>query len=230
MNTPQANFSERERVARYIRNGPPAFAPGHAGMLQMARVLLVERVPAHAEILIVGAGGGLEIRYFAQAMPGWRFVGVDPAPAMLELARQTAGPAAGERLRLIEGTVSDAPSGPFNAATCILVLGLIPDDGSKRATLEMIRQRLEPGAPFILVDQCIDRSAPDFRLRLDRYAAYALASGVDAETVAGAHTAIEAHPGMVAPWRNVELLDTSGFKDAETFYVGMAWQGWVAYA
>ena len=230
MNTFQANFSERERAARYIQNGPPAFAPGHAGLLQMARVLLAERVPDHGQILIVGAGGGLEICHFAQAMPGWRFVGVDPAPAMLDLARETAGHAAGERLRLIEGTVSDAPSGPFDAATCILVLGLIPDDGSKQATLEMVRQRLKPGAPFILVDLCIDRLAPDFKLRLDRYAAYALASGVDAETVAGARAAIEAHPSMVAPWRNAELLDVSGFKDAEVFYTGMAWRGWVAYA
>lgn len=230
MHTLQANFSEPEHVARYIRNGPPAFAPGHAGMLRMARVLLSERMPDDGQILVVGAGGGLEIRGFAEAAPGWRFVGVDPAPAMLDLARQVAGPAAGERLHLIEGTVSEAPPGPFDAATCILVLGLVPDDGSKQATLGMIHKRLKPGAPLVLVDQCIDRSAPDFQLRLDRYAAYALSAGVDAETVAGARAAIEKLSSMVGPSRNAELLDVSGFKGAEVFYVGMAWRGWVAYA
>ena len=40
----QANFDQPERVARYIEHGPPAFAPGHAGMLQMAGVLLAERM------------------------------------------------------------------------------------------------------------------------------------------------------------------------------------------
>lgn len=80
-------------------------------------------------------------------------MGVDPAPAMLDLTRATVGPTGGDRLRLIEGTVEDAPLGPFEAATCLLVLGLIADDGSKLRTLETIHRRLEPGAPFVLVGQ-----------------------------------------------------------------------------
>ena len=225
----QAVFEDQTRVARYVEQGPPAFAPGHAGMLQMAGVLLAERMGEHGEVLVVGAGGGLEIRHLAGFAQGWRFVGVDPASAMLDLARVTAGPAAGDRLSLIKGTVSDAPPGPFDAATCILVLGLIADDGTKQATLDGIRRRLKPGAPFILVDQCMDRQAPDFQLRLDRYAAYALASGVAAETVAGARRSIEALSSMVSVPREEQLIVEAGFKDIEVFYVGMAWRGWVAY-
>jgi tRNA (cmo5U34)-methyltransferase len=230
MNRMHANFSDTSRVARYIEQGPPAFAPGYFGMLQMAGVLLAERVPAEGRILVVGAGGGLEIRYLAGAAPAWRFVGVDPARAMLELSQATAGPVAGERLRLIEGTVFDVPEDSFDAATCILVLGLIPDDGSKAATLEAVRERLKPNAPFVLVDQCIDRSAPDFELRLDRYAAFALASGVEPDTVAGARAALSTLPGMSAPGRNERLLEEAGFSGVELFYLGMAWRGWVAYA
>ena len=55
---------------------------------------------------------------------------------MLDLAYATAGTMAGDRVTLIEGTGDDAPAGPFDAATCILV------------------------------DQCIDRAAPDVDLRL----------------------------------------------------------------
>ena len=58
---------------------------------------------------------------------------------MLGLARAVAGTATGDRMILIEGTAFNAPPGPFNAATCILVLGLIPDDGSKLSTLEEVR-------------------------------------------------------------------------------------------
>ena len=225
-----ANFVEPERVQRYTEQGPPAFAPGHGGMLQMIGVLLGERMPDNGQLLVIGAGGGLETRYLAGVEPGWRFVGVDPAKAMLDLARAVAGPVAGNRVALIEGTILDAPSGPFDAATCILVLGLIADDGSKLATLLEAHRRLKPEAPFILVDQCIDRSAPDVERRLARYASYALRSGIDANVVAGAKAAVGTLESMVPAWRNEELLREAGFHDSEVFYVGMAWRGWVAYA
>ena len=225
-----ANFADPERVRRYVEQGPPAFAPGHGGMLQMVGVLLAERVPDHGRVLVIGAGGGLEVRYLAGVEPGWRFVGVDPASAMLDLARATAGGVAGDRLQLVEGTVLDASAGPFDAATCILVLGLLPDNGGKLDLLRETRRRLKPGAPFILVDQCIDRAAPDVPLRLDRYAAYALRSGVDPDTVASAKAAVGALESMVPAWRNEQVLSEAGFHDAELFYLGMAWRGWVAYA
>ena len=230
MSERNANFVEPERVKRYIEHGPPAFAPGHGGMLQMIGVLLGETMPDDGQLLVVGAGGGLETRYLAGVEPRWRFIGVDPANAMLDLAREVAGPVVGERLTLIEGTVLDAPAGPFDAATCILVLGLIADDGSKLAMLEEVRRRLKPDAPFILVDQCIDRSAPDVERRLARYANYARRSGVDDDTIAKAKAAVAALESMVPDWRNEELLGEAGFHDVEVFYVGMAWRGWVAYA
>ena len=226
----KANFVDPAHVKRYVETGPPAFAPGHAGMLQMTGVLLDERVPETGTILVVGAGGGLEIRYLAGIAPAWFFVGIDPAPAMLDLARATAGPVAGDRLHLMEGVVADAPPGPFDAATCILVLGLVADGGEKAALLEEVHRRLKPEAPFVLVDQCIDRSAPDFALRLDRYAAYARRSDVDGDTVAGAREAVATMATMATAARNEQLLRDAGFKGIEVFYVGMAWRGWIAYA
>ena len=203
---------------------------GHDDLLQMIGVLLAETVPHDGQLLIVGAGGGLETRYLAGIEPSWHFIGVDPARAMLDLARAVAGPAAGERLTLVEGTVTDAPGGPFDAATCILVLGLVPDDGSKLALLQETRCRLRPGAPFILVDQCIDRAAPEVERRLSRYAAYAFRSGLGADTVANARTALAALDSVVPDRRNEELLQEVGFHDAEVFYLAMAWRGWAAYA
>lgn len=223
-------FTDPEFVSRYVHQGPPAFMPGHAGVLQMAGVLLAERVPADGAVLVVGAGGGLDTRSFAQMEPGWRFVGVDPSPKMLELARAVVGEEVGARLQLIEGTVGDAPEGPFDAATLILVLGMIPDDGSKLGLLEQIRRRLRPSAPFILVDRCDDRHGSNFRRNIDRYAAFARASGVDGATLAGAYESQKANPGLVPAERNEALLAEAGFNDVECFYRGMEWRGWVAYA
>ena len=230
MTSPTSMYANDEWTKRYVKDGPPAFTPGHAGLLQMVGVLLAERTPHDGTVLIVGAGGGLETRYLAGAAPGYRFIGVDPSPQMLDMARTIAGPVAGDRLTLLQGTALDAPPGPFDAATCILVLHVIPDDGSKARTLENVRGRLKRGAPFVLVDQCIDRAASDFERRVERYGAYALASSVDAQTVAGAKEHLRANACMVAAARNEQLLREAGFKDVEVFYVGMAWRGWIAYA
>ncbi len=196
----------------------------------MVHVLLAETVPEFGRVLVVGAGGGLETRALAERASGWSFTGVDPSARMLDLARATAGPVAGRRMELIEGGVADAPEGPYEAATCILVLGMLPDDGAKLDLLTETHRRLSPGAALVLVDQCLDRSAPDFTLRLDRYAAYARASGVDAETVAGARATLSASTTVVPRARNAALLAEAGFLDAEVFYTGMAWTGWIAHA
>lgn len=226
----KSSFADASFVARYVDIGPPKFTPGHAGFLQMADLLLGEKAPVDAQLLIVGAGGGLEIRQFANTHPEWKFVGVDPSKAMLDLAEKTVGPKASARMSLLEGSVEVAPPGPFDAATLIFVLGIIPDDGSKLKLLTGIHDRLKSGAAFILADQCFDRSAQDFLHRLDRYAAYALASGVDKEIVTKARTMMEANASIVTAERDVQLLQEAGFKQVETFYKGMAWEGWLAFA
>lgn len=89
----QDMFSDPQAVARYTE-GPPRFVPGYNAMLSMAAILLAERARDDARILVLGAGGGLELKTFAQAQPDWSFDGVDPSAAMLGLAEQTLGPLA----------------------------------------------------------------------------------------------------------------------------------------
>ncbi len=223
-------FADNEFVRGYLDHGPPAFTPGHAGVLQMAAVLLREHAPADAHVLVAGAGGGLETRTIAELEPHFRFTGFDPAPQMLALAREVLGESLLERVELVEGTVDAAPAGPFDAGTCVLVIGLLPDDGAKLNLLRAMHRRLKPGAPFILVDQCLDRASPGFAQRLDRYAAYALASGVGPDVVEKAREAMTQNPGLVAPERDEALLDEAGFQGREVFYVGMSWRGWLALA
>ena len=230
MTQPAFNFSDPEFVARYVEKGPAAFMPGQPGVLQMAGVLLAERAPADAHILIVGAGGGLDTRALARMGPGWRFTGVDPAAKMLDLARHILGEETMGRVDLIEGGVEVAPEGPFDGATLILVLGLIPDDGSKLATLREIRRRLKPGAAFILVDRCDSADNPLFDRNMDRYVAYAEASGVDPETLKNARNSHRGNPGLATAARDEALMAEAGFTGIESFYHAMNWHGWVAYA
>lgn len=230
MSKPPFNFADADFVAKYIEKGPRAFMPGQPGVLQMAGILLAERAPDDGHILVVGAGGGLDTQALAKAGPGWRFTGVDPAPKMLDLARHILGDETMRRVDLIEGGVEAAPDGPFDGATLILVLGILPDDGSKLETLKAIRRRLKPGAPFILVDRCDSADNPLFNRNMDRYVAFAAANGVDPETLKNARSSHRGNPGLVTAARDEALLVEAGFSGIEGFYHAMNWHGWVAYA
>ena len=87
--------------------------PGYDEMQRMAGLLVAERAPADASILVIGAGGGAEIAAFARLQPQWRFVGVDPAQPMLELARETLGPQLMERVQLAQGLCRHGPRRPL---------------------------------------------------------------------------------------------------------------------
>lgn len=140
-------FADPQAVARYA-DGPPRLVPGFADLQRMTTLLLAERVPDDARVLVLGAGGRLELKAFADARPGWRFDGVDPAAEMLKLAEATLGPLA-SRARLHQGYIDAAPEGPFDAATCLLTLHFMPPEQWRR-TVVGVHRRLKPGAPFVI--------------------------------------------------------------------------------
>ena len=113
---------------------------------RLSLIPIAERAPDNANVLVLGAGGGLDIKAFAEARPGWRFDGVDPSAEMLNLARVTLGPLAA-RARLHLGLIDSAPEGPFDAATSMLTLHFVEPEERLR-TLGEVRRRLKPGAPF----------------------------------------------------------------------------------
>lgn len=221
-------FADPDVAARYV-DRPRRFVPGHHDMLRMTAQLLAEDAPADAEILVIGAGGGIELAHFAQSQPGWRFTGVDPSAPMLAIARRILGNVSG-RCDLVEGTIDAAPPGPFHGASCLLTLHMIADDGAKLATLQAIRSRLHHGAPFVIVDHCLDRSDPQFERKLDRYARFALESGAPPEDVARACDGIRQFVPMIGRERERNLLAEAGFSDIEVFYAGFLWTGWSARA
>jgi tRNA (cmo5U34)-methyltransferase len=220
------HFSDPETLARYTE-GPPRFVPGFHDMQRMAGLLIAERAPDDARVLVLGAGGGLELKTFAEAYPGWRFDGVDPAPQMLQLARRTLGPLAA-RAVLHEGYIDIAPEGPFDAATCLLTLHFL-DRKERLRTLVEIRRRLAPGAPFVAAHSSFPQTH-ERDLWLSRYAAFAMDSGADPEKVETFRAAVEAHLNLLAPEEDEELLREAGFSDVSLFYAGFTWRGWVAYA
>jgi tRNA (cmo5U34)-methyltransferase len=222
-----ARFSDPHAVARYVE-GPRRFVPGFADLHRMTALLIAERVPEDARMLVLGAGGGLELKAFAEAYPNWIFDGVDPASEMLKLAERTLGPLV-SRARLHEGYIDDAPEGPFDAATCLLTLHFLPP-GERRRTASEIRRRLKPGAPFVAAHSSFPQSDSERAVWLSRYAAFAVASGVEANQVQGMRAAVEAHLNLLSPEQDEAILRDAGFSDVTMFYAAFTWRGWVAYA
>lgn len=219
-------FSDPQSVARYAE-GPVRQVPGFHGLQRMAGLLLAECVRDDARVLVLGAGGGLELKAFADAQPGWSFCGVDPSTEMLGLAKRTLGPLA-SRVDFHEGYIDTAPTGPFDAATCLLTLHFIPED-ARRRTLSEIHRRLVPGAPLVVAHHSFPQDGGEKAKWLARYAAFAIESGVPAANMDNAITAIGERLPILSPERDEALLRDAGFADIALFYAGFTFRGWVAY-
>lgn len=224
------NFNDQDLARRYP-DGPPRFVPGYEAMQQVSAQLLHERAGDDGLILVLGAGGGLELEAFALAYPNWRLTGVDPAPAMLNAARERVEAAGvSDRITLVPGYIEDAPQVQFDGAVCLLTLHFVKDDGSKLNTLRELRQRLKLGAAFAVVDLCVDLDAEDADLRLDRFSTFAINAAVDREAALQTRSQVRNRIAAVSPARQTQLLIDAGFKGVEPFYQGLSWLGLVGYA
>jgi tRNA (cmo5U34)-methyltransferase len=228
MNERTDPFSDPRAVARYAE-GPFRIVPGFAHLQRMATLLLAERVPHDGRVLVLGAGGGLELKVFAEAHPDWRFDGVDPSAEMLKLADATLGSLA-SRVRLHLGYIDSAPEGPFDAATCLLTLHFVALEERLR-TLQEIRRRLKPGAPLVVAHLSFPQTETERGLWLSRYAAFAVASGgIEPDKAEVAQATIAAKLSIFSPEQEEAALREAGFPDVGLFYAGFAFRGWVAYA
>lgn len=220
------SFSDPEAVARYAE-GPPRSVPGYHGMQCMATLLIAERAPEDARVLVLGAGGGLELKAFAQAHTGWTFDGVDPSSQILKLAERTLGPLA-SHVRQHQGYIDDAPEGPFDAATCLLTLHFVALE-ERRRTVAEVHRRLKPGAPFVVSHFSIPQGEGERTLWLSRYAAFVAASGVEPDKVANALEAIDRQLHILTPEQDEAILREAGFSNVSLFFAGFTFRGWVAY-
>jgi tRNA (cmo5U34)-methyltransferase len=194
----------------------------------MTALLLAERVPEEGRVLVLGAGGGLELKAFAQARPGWRFLGVDPSAQMLRLAQDTLGPLA-SRVEFLEGYIDAAPATEFDGATCLLTLHFLPAE-QRLHTLAELRRRLKPGAPLVVAQHSFPQAKGEKSRWLDRYAAFAASSGIPREDAARAIEAMDARLPLLSPEQDVALMREAGFETIELFYAAFTFKGWIAYA
>ncbi|MBD8554562.1 class I SAM-dependent methyltransferase [Rhizobium sp. CFBP 8762] len=215
-------FGNAELIATYAENTPRK-VPGLADLHRMTMLLLQEQANSDARILVVGAGGGLEVKAIGEAQPGWAFVGVDPSAAMLDLARRNVGSIA-DRVQFIEGTVDAAPVEAFDGATCLLTLHFL-DKEERLHTLTEIQRRLKPGARLVVAHHSAGRD--DAVGWLTRSAAFADRADQFGEQAAASGRAMAKSLPLLSPHEEEELLREAGFVDVELFYAAFSFRGWV---
>jgi len=205
--------------------GPSRQVPGYHSLHRMTAILLAEQVPADGSLLVLGAGGGLEIKALAEAQSGWSFDGVDPSAGMLKLAAETVA-SYKERVRFHQGYIEDAPEGPFDGALCLLTFHFIPRD-MRLETLKQIHQRLKPKAPLIIAHHSFPQTEPERSLWISRHLAFGNSQSAHPEV---AKEAMKTKLSILAPDQEEALLKQAGFSGISLFYAGFSFKGWVAYA
>jgi tRNA (cmo5U34)-methyltransferase len=215
---PVAHYRDWQRVV-----------PGLDGLYNGMRAILEAELPAAAEVLIVGAGGGREIETLAASQRDLRLTGIDPSPDMLALAAHHAGTA---RVTLLQGVVDDLPAEPiFDAATSLLVMHFLPGLADKRDYLRAIRTRLRPGAPYLHADVSLE-SAAHFARLAPAFGSHARLMGFDDRFAEGA-------TGMLAQMTDgraiseaatLELFSECGFRLVSPFFRGLWYAAWWAEA
>lgn len=214
-------------AARYA-DGPPRQVPGFADLLRMTAILLTEGAGQGGRVLVLGAGGGLELRAFADARPDWTLVAVDPSRPMLDAARTRMG-AEGARVTWHEGTIDTAPDLPCDAACCLLTLHFVPV-AERLPTLRALRARMRPGAPLVVAHHSIPGPAAERALWLNRLGAFTALPGEDPVQAGLRAQAIGDRLPVLPPEEDESLLRAAGFADVALFWAALTFRGWIARA
>lgn len=223
---PVQPFCDPAMIAGYAE-ATPQRVPGYGDLHRMAVTLLAESAADNARFLVLGAGGGLELKAFTQARPDWTFVGVDPSQPMLDLAAQVLGPHVSQ-VELIHGYIDDAPVGPFDGATCLLMLHFLSAP-ERLDVLRALKDRLKPGAALIIAHHCKPETAPveDW---LARSAAFANGPMADVKAARSSAAGMAHHLTLLTAQEEEALLKEAGYIQPALFYAGLSFRGWVASA
>lgn len=211
-----------------VRRTLPTYDP----MLRLSNTFLRVNLKEEASVLVIGAGGGNELKVFGTANPGWTFTAVDPSKSMLEVAKIKAKQLEiDNRVEFINGTVKDVPERYlFDGATCILVLHFVAGVDEKLALLKKLRSHLKPGAPFVLVSKFGNPEDPEFKELVSLWTNYwldntSLSQSEVEELKKGTLT-----ESSISEEKIRELLSEAGFHRIANFFKTNHFGGWICYA
>jgi len=175
------------------------------------------------DLLVVGCGTGNEIERFTQCPEHWEITGIDPSSEMVKQAHEKLQNC--KNVNLIEGLLTDLDvSKKYGAATLLLVLHFLDDNGEKQNLLKEIADRLVPGAPFVMLDITGDKDQIKNNLKILRLL---LPDNVDEEQINNRLNRIENELFYVSERRLSELFIEAGFEPPLRFFQSAVYMGWI---
>ncbi len=203
--------------------------PAYHAIYELTHHLLRNRLGKQARILVAGAGTGKEIIDWSQHNPRWSFTGFDPAEPMLSIARKKIAAASlADRISLVQGLIDDVTEIQFDAATSILTMHFLPDDGSKLDFLNGIAGRLKPGAPLILVDLEGEIGSDEYRTFSAAWMDQQLFKRGDEEQIRKEFEMRESEVHFIPQQRIESWLAQAGFSNIHKFFKAYLFGGYVA--
>ena len=207
------------------------FVPGYDSLFSMILALLQTELGPKATVLVAGSGTGKELLTFGRKMPRWTFTAIDPSPQMVEQCRvkleqeNLIG-----RVDLRQGYVDDLPAAElYDAATLVLVLHFVPDDGSQYNLLRSISQRLKRGGSLVLVHHYGDRQSEIFHHLLSAWTNYHILMGLPPDQANRIFEQAFSTHHFISDARTLELLHSVGFQSIERFFGAFVTGGWIAH-
>lgn len=220
MSNKKIEIFEGDRANNY-QGFVDTWIPGYQSFMQMIPELL--RTTKDNNILVTGCGTGNEIVAINNRINDWNVTGIDPSEDMLSLAREKLKNCS--NVNLINGTVDQLPlEAKFSAATLFLVLHFMPDDGTKLNLLKDIHIRLQPNAPFVLLD--ITGEGREFDQNLD-VLLQLIPDSVDEEQKAWRKDRLQNELHKISETRLSELFIEAGFNTPTRFFQSTIYQGWI---
>ncbi|MBI3445379.1 MAG: class I SAM-dependent methyltransferase [Magnetospirillum sp.] len=220
---------DSDRAAAYDKRVREAI-PGYDALHVLSCQIVAETTGGKGRALVIGAGTGAECIALAESCPNLAVVGVDPSKEMLEHAQAKVSEyGLTSRVRLYPSKVAELPKfEPFDAATLLLVMHFLKDDGAKQGLLEEISSHLKPGAPLVLAD-LFGNWQDDWQQQLRGWWRHLqLAAGIPEDDVEKGFRHVDRDIFPVTEARLTELLAATGFGKPEPYFRALCFGGWVA--
>jgi tRNA (cmo5U34)-methyltransferase len=178
---------------------------------------------------VAGAGTGKEIIDCSQNNPHWSFTGFDPAEPMLSITKEKVAAASlKSKISFVLGLIDDVADKDFDAATAILVMHFLPDDGAKLNFLKAIADKLQPGAPTVLVDLEGEIGSDEYNVLNSALKNQQLFIRAENDRVDEEFVIREKEVHFIPQERIEQLFNEAGFIEVHKFFKAYLFGGYVA--
>ncbi len=201
--------------------------PLHDEMLDEAILVALAAVPRPRRWLDTGAGPGELVRRAHHALPSTAFFVADPAPAMLDLARQK-NPDLDATHFLAVGSAELPDLAPLDVITAVQSHHY-GDRGARTAAVARCFSLLASPGVLVVFENVRAESDVAHRMQRNRWAAWQVRQGRD-ESIVVKHIAREGVAFQpIAPSEHLELFRRVGFDGSELVFRNYAQAGFIAW-